>query len=513
MPRERTLMDPPEYLVEIRKVTKEFLGVTALREVDFAVRPGTVHAVVGENGAGKSTLMKILCGIYSLDRGDYYFRNARVHALTPARGLGMGVSMIQQELNPIPEMSIAENIFLGREPLTRYGLVDFRRMEADARRLMATLGHDFNPGHKIKSLTVAGMQMVEIVKAISRDAALVIMDEPTSSLADKEIDVLFGQIEMLKRRNISVIYITHKMDEIFRIADEITVMRDGQRVSTGPKTAYNMDRLVTEMVGRELTNVYPKLNADVGDTVLDVKGFGRGRKFLDIDFHVRKGEIVGFSGLIGAGRTELMRAVFGLDKADAGTVTLNGREIVLRHPGDAIHRGIAMASEDRKRDGLVLCRSVRENITLPNIAQVENGPLINKRKEDALVRRMVERLRIKVASVEAAVANLSGGNQQKVVLAKWLSQNLSVIILDEPTRGIDVGAKYEIYTMIGEMARMGLAVVVVSSEIPELLGICDRIYVMSQGRITGEFARADATQEKIMQCALVNFATEEAERN
>ncbi len=497
-------------LLEMRSISKDFFSVAALKNVDFQVRPGTVHAIVGENGAGKSTLVKIICGIHSHDRGEYFFKGNKIHSLTPLHGLELGISMIQQELSPIMEMTIAENIFLGREPLTRCGLVDYKRMEEEAKKHLAIIGHDFNPRHKMKSLTVAGMQMVEIVKAISRDASLVIMDEPTSSLADKEVEILFQQVEKLKQNGISIIYITHKMDEIFRIADEITVMRDGEKISTGKRGDYTMERLITEMVGRELTRVYPKLVSEIGEPVIKARGLSQANRFHNVDFHVNRGEIVGFSGLIGAGRTELMSAVFGLEQFDSGTLAVNGKPLRARHPSDAIARGVAMATEDRKLLGLVLCRSVRENIALPNLPLIEKGGLINRGLEESFVQKMVDRMRIKLASIDADVSNLSGGNQQKVVLAKWLSRQLSVMILDEPTRGIDVGAKFEIYTMIGEMAKMGLAVIVISSEIPELLGISDRIYVMSQGEITGQFARAEATQEKIMQCALANFAAEKA---
>ncbi|RGY98596.1 sugar ABC transporter ATP-binding protein [Clostridium sp. AM58-1XD] len=498
-------MADTETIVELHNIHKEFLGVTALNHVDLSVKAGMVHALLGENGAGKSTLMKIICGIYSLEKGEYHFKGREIRNLTPAEGLKMGVSMIQQELSPVLELTVAENIFLGREPLTKFGMVDYKKMEEDTEILIQDMGGRFRAKSKMAALTVADMQMVEMVKAVSRDAALVIMDEPTSSLSDSEIEILFREIGRLKEKGIGIIYITHKLDEVFQIADEITVMRDGEKISTGPKCSYTMERIITEMVGRELTNVYPKMDSAIGDIMLETKNLSKKGAFEDISFYARRGEILGFSGLVGAGRTEIMRTIFGLDLRDSGTVYLDGEEINIRHPGDAINRGVALASEDRKMEGLVLCRSIRENVMLPNMDQIIERGLLNRKRELSLVKSMTDKMKVKMASAEQNVSNLSGGNQQKVVLAKWLLHDLKVMILDEPTRGIDVGAKYEIYKMIGEMAKEGLAVIVISSEIPELLGICDRIYVMSQGKLTGEFTREEATQEKIMHCAIANY--------
>lgn len=495
-------------VVKLQNIHKEFMGVPALKNVDLVVKAGTVHALLGENGAGKSTLMKIICGIYSLESGDYFFKGREIKGLTPSEGIKMGVSMIQQELSTVLELSVAENIFLGREPRTRSGLVDFKKMEDETEKMIEDMGARFHAKTKMASLTVADMQMVEIIKAVSKDASLVIMDEPTSSLSDHEIEVLFREIERLKKKDIAIIYITHKLDEVFRIADEITVMRDGEKISTGPKEQYSMERIITEMVGRELTNVYPKIEAEIGDVILEVKNLSKKGKFEDISFSSRKGEILGFAGLVGAGRTELMRVIFGLDPKESGQIYLDGEELHIHHPNDAIKRGIALASEDRKLEGLVLCRSIRENIMLPNMEQITSKGILNRKHESELVEGMVEKMRIRLASAEQNVSSLSGGNQQKVVLAKWLLHDLKVMILDEPTRGIDVGAKYEIYKMIGEMAKEGLAVIVVSSEIPELLGICDRIYVMSQGKMTGEFSRDEVTQEKIMHSAIANFISQ-----
>ena len=499
-----------EYILEMHGITKEFLGVKALDNVDFAVRPGTVHALLGENGAGKSTLMKIVCGAYSLDLGTYLFKGNEVHDLNPQKGLDMGVAMIQQELSPIPEMTIAENIFLGREPTTSFKFIDYKKMQKDAHDLLLEMDLDIDTSQKMNTLTVAGAQMVEIVKAISRNASLIIMDEPTSSISDKEIEALFRQIERLKQKGTSIIYITHKLNEVFRIADEISVMRDGHKISTGRISEYSMDRMIKDMVGRELTNVYPRIEYKIGQEVLRVEKL-TGAKFKEVSFSIKAGEIVGFSGLVGAGRTETMNALFGLDRIESGSVYLNGKRLDIRHPADAIANGIAMATEDRKLTGLVLCRSIRENISLPNLDKFCKILLIDNEQEAKTDKELAKQMNIKLTSMEQFVSGLSGGNQQKVVLAKWMARDMQVMILNEPTRGIDVGAKYEIYTKIGEIAQKGMAVIVVSSEIPELLGICNRVIVMSQGRITGEFDRENATQEDIMKCSVIGYSVEQTE--
>lgn len=498
------------YILEMRNITKEFLGVKALDSVDFCVRPGTVHAVVGENGAGKSTLMKIICGMYSFEQGEYLFRGELVEDLTPIKGLEMGIAMIQQELSPVPEMTIAENIYLGREPVGKLGFIDYSWMERQAHELLLEMELDIDTRQKMHSLTTAGAQMVEIVKATSRNASLIIMDEPTSSISDKEIASLFKQIRRLKEKGAAIIYITHKLDEVFAMADEITVMRDGHKISHGVKNEYTMDRMIKEMVGRELTNVYPAIEYEIGREMLKVEHLS-GPGYEDVSFEVRAGEIVGFSGLVGAGRTELMSALFGLNEVSSGKILLEGEPITVHHPLDAIRRGFAMATEDRKVTGLVLCRSIRENISLANMDKIRKNGLINTSMENEIIQEMVERMNVRLSSVEQSVSSLSGGNQQKVVLAKWMARDLKVMILDEPTRGIDVGAKYEIYTMIGQIARKGIAVIVISSEIPELLGICSRICVMSQGKITGNFIREEATQEEIMKRSVIGYSTEQKE--
>jgi inositol transport system ATP-binding protein len=495
-----------EYLLQMEHITKRFQSVTALDGVDFAVKAGEVHALVGENGAGKSTLMRIICGMYQPDTGTMLFDGKERRDLTPHQAIEIGISMIHQELSPVPEMTICENVFLGRELRNRFGFLNTKSMNIETSRLLAGIGANYNVNTKIRRLTVAGMQMIEITKSIFRKANLIIMDEPTSSLTDTEIEVLFAQIKRLKDQGKGIIYISHKMDEIFRIADSITVFRDGRKVATAPAAEYTMEKLITLMVGRSITNIYPKEAVPVGDVVLEIKNLtGKGRRFKNVSLSVRKGEILGVTGLVGSGRTEVMRAIFGLDGFFDGEILLEGKRSVITRPKQAIDRGIAMASEDRRLEGLVLCRSVRENISLPNLQKFSRGLFLDLHAETKAVRGMIERLRIKVSSDSTIANNLSGGNQQKVVLAKWLLQNVKVMILDEPTRGIDVGAKYEIYRMITDLARSGIAVIMISSEMPEIMGMSDRLIVMSQGIVTGELRREDFDQETIMKMAIANI--------
>jgi inositol transport system ATP-binding protein len=495
-----------EYLLYMEHITKRFQGVTALDDVSFAVRAGEVHALVGENGAGKSTLMKTICGIYQPDNGTMFFGGKERRDLTPHRAIEIGISMIHQELSPVPEMSICENIFLGRELCNRFGFLDIKSMNTETSRLLAGLGVNYNVNTKMRRLTVAGMQMIEITKSIFRKANLIIMDEPTSSLTNTEIELLFTQIKRLRNQGKGIIYISHKMDEIFRIADYITVFRDGRKIATASASEFTMEKLITQMVGRGITNIYPKETVHIGDVALEIKNLtGKGSKFRNVSLSVRKGEILGVAGLVGAGRTEVMRAIFGLDEFLDGEILLEGKRSVITCPRQAIDSGITMASEDRRLEGLVLCRSVRENISLPNLRKLSRGLFLDLRAETEAVSSMIERLRIKVSSDSTAAGNLSGGNQQKVVLAKWLLRNVKVMILDEPTRGIDVGAKYEIYRMITDLVRSGIAVIMISSEMQEIMGMSDRVIVMSQGIVTGELSRESFDQETIMRMSIANI--------
>lgn len=490
-----------KYVLEMRNIVKVFPGVRALDGMNLQVRAGTVHVIAGENGAGKSTLMKVINGDYPAEEGEVIYKGQVLGKRTIQETIQLGISMIHQELNPITQMTVAENIYIGREPQRVKGFVDDKLMYQKTQELLNRLHMPFKASDKMAKLSIAGHQQVEIAKAISRNASVIIMDEPTSAIADSEVEVLFQQISELKKEGVAIIYITHKMDEIFRIADDITIIRDGKWISSGPAAEYDVDKVISLMVGRKIDNIFPKIEVPVGDVVLEVKNLKQYGRFRDINFKVRKGEILGFSGLVGAGRSEVMRAVFGLDPYHEGEILLNGKKVVIRNTKDAIDYGIAMASEDRRAEGIIPIRSTRENITLANIRSFAKHFLINGKKEKSEVDRMIGMLNIKVTSQEQPIKNLSGGNQQKVILAKWLMGDLNVLILDEPTRGIDVGSKSEIHSLMCEFAKKGLAIIMISSEMPELLGMSDRIVVMREGIITGELLKSEASQEAIMKLA------------
>jgi inositol transport system ATP-binding protein len=493
----------PDLVLEMRGITKSFPGVKALDGVHLKVRPGRVHVLVGENGAGKSTLMKVLSGEHAIDAGEILFKGMRLTRQNTRGALALGISMIHQELSPVLDMSIAENIFLGREPMHGpLGLfVDFKRMQDDTQALLDRLGLRYRATQKMGGLSIAGMQLIEIAKAISRHASLLIMDEPTSAISDTEVSMLFRQIDDLKAHGVAIIYITHKMDEIFRIADDITIIRDGQFVEAGEAGQYNEQKLISLMVGRTISSIFPKEVVPLGEVALEVRGLTRHGVFKDISFTVRRGEILGLAGLVGAGRTEVVRAIFGLDPLDAGEVLLNGQLLRIHRPADAIAQGIAMVSEDRKAEGLVLCRSVQENISLANLQKFAPTLFLDLKAESAEGQRMRSLLHIKTANLDTVVGTLSGGNQQKIVIAKWLLGDLKVLILDEPTRGIDVGSKSEIHKLMTQFAKQGLAIIMISSELPEVLGMSDRVVVMQEGRFKGELPRSEATQESIMRLA------------
>lgn len=494
-----------EYVLEMRGVVKVFPGVRALDGVNLKVRAGKVHVICGENGAGKSTLMKIINGTYIADEGEMFFKGQPIGARTVEDTIKLGIAMIYQELNPVLDMTIAENVYLGREPM-KGPFVDYARLYSDTQTLLDRLDIPYNAHQKMRELSIAGHQLVEIAKAISMNAQVIIMDEPSSAIADAEIEVLFKQIFMLREQGVAILYITHKMDEIFRIADEITIIRDGQWIESGPASDYDAGKLVARMVGREITNVFPKEeDIPIGEVVFEVKNLTQdkadGGRFENISFQLRKGEILGFSGLVGAGRSELMRAIFGLDPYSSGEVYLNGEKLNIRHTSDAVKAGIAMVSEDRKGYGLVLGRSIHDNVSLVNLDKFTHKGMVSDKEIDASTEEMVQLLQIKIANQNVEAATLSGGNQQKVVLAKWLIGDVKVMILDEPTRGIDVGAKSEIHKLMCKFARQGMAIIMISSELPEVLGMSDRVVVMQEGRINGILDRADATQESVMTLA------------
>ncbi len=495
-----------EYLLEMRNIVKTFPGTRAVRNVTLQVRPGTVHALVGENGAGKSTLMKILAGEHRADAGEIFFDGKKVEINNTRDALRIGIATVYQELNLVPEMTVAENIFLGREPREKLGLfVDSRSMEKETARIIAGMGLHGAPRTRVKELTVSAQQMVEIAKGIHRGSRLIVMDEPTSAITEAEVERLFGLIRELKSRGITFIYISHKLDEVFRISDEITVLRDGVRVATQPTGEMTRSRIISLMVGRELSQLYPKAEFPKGEVIFEARGLRRDGVFQDISFQVRRGEILGLAGLMGAGRSEIARAVFGLDPLDGGEMTLEGSPFHVRKPRDAIRRGLAYVPEDRKLVGLCLERPVIENLTLASLERFVKCGFLRPGTERKESEAISAKLQIKTDRLDLPVKYLSGGNQQKVVLGKWLLRNLKVLFLDEPTRGIDVGAKAEIHRRMSELAGNGIAVVMISSELPELLGMCDRIIVMRQGKQSGELHRDAATQEGIMNLATGAF--------
>ncbi|UWP58791.1 sugar ABC transporter ATP-binding protein [Ruminococcus gauvreauii] len=491
-----------EYILEMKNIVKLFPGVRALDGMNLKIRPGKVHVIAGENGAGKSTLMKVINGDYVAEEGEVIYKGQKLGKRTIMETIQMGISMIRQEMNPIRQMTVAENIYLGREPQKVKGFVDFKILNDRTNQLLQELEIPYKATQKLETMSIAAQQQIEIAKAMSTNASVIIMDEPTSAISDTEVNMLFRQIQRLKEKGVAIIYITHKMDEIRRIADEITIIRDGSWVSSGPIEEYKEDDIISLMVGRKISNIFPKEEVLIGDVVMEVKGLTSRGVFRDIDFKVRAGEILGFSGLVGAGRSEVMRAIFGLDPYESGEIMLNGRELKIKSTEDAIANGIAMASEDRRAEGIVPVRSVRENISLAFIRQFKRqAKIVNKKEEKKAVNNMIDTFNIKVSNPEQEIRTLSGGNQQKAILAKWLLGDIKVLILDEPTRGIDVGSKAEIHKLMCDYAKKGIAIIMISSELPEILGMSDRVMVMREGRIAAELTREEASQEAIMKLA------------
>ncbi|WP_152044712.1 sugar ABC transporter ATP-binding protein [Aureimonas psammosilenae] len=489
-------------LVRMEGIDKSFPGVQALKRARFDLRAGEVHALMGENGAGKSTMMKILSGIYPMTAGDILLQGRPVEISSPRAAQDLGIAIIHQELNLMPDLSAAENIFIGREPKRAFGLLDDARLNADARAIFQSMRLDLDPRTLVGSLTVAKQQMVEIAKALSFRSRVLIMDEPTAALNDAEIADLFAIIGRLKADGVGIVYISHKMDELKRIADRVTVMRDGEYVATVPMAETPVSRIISMMVGRELAeDARPHLPEAEGEVLLDVRSLNRGAAIRDVSFQVRRGEILGFAGLMGAGRTEVARAVFGADRRDSGEIRVSGRPVDIRSPKDAVRAGIGYLSEDRKHFGLATAMSVRDNVALASLSRFAGR--LGLLKEGAMrdtARRYVGELSIKTPSDEQEARLLSGGNQQKVVIAKWLLRDCDVLFFDEPTRGIDVGAKAEIYKLMNALAAEGRAIVVISSELPEVLRLSHRIAVMCEGRLTG-FLPAGAAQDEIMHLA------------
>ncbi len=508
-------INSPEIVLEARNIVKTFPGVHALDKVNFCVYRGRLNALVGENGAGKSTLMKILAGIYHPDSGDILLEGELTTFNNPRQAQARGIAIIHQELNLIPYLSVAENIFLGREFRTRLGLIDYKKMHRETSHILNKLDLPIDPQCLASSLGVGQQQIVEIARALSTDAKIIIMDEPTSAISEHEIDVFFGLIKNLKRRGVTIVYISHKLDELFRIGDHVTVMRDGQVIGGDSLANLNQDDIIRMMIGRDLKDLYQRNSSVTAVEAIRVeqlclKRSGQQNDYLvkDVSFHVKRGEVLGIFGLMGAGRTELLETIFGRHpKLASRNIFLEGEKISLQSPSDAIKAGIVLAPEDRKEQGLVLGMNVAENISLANLDKILCFGFLRKTAERKMADTYVERLRIKTPSIEQKVKNLSGGNQQKVILGKWLATEPTVLLLDEPTRGIDINAKKEIYRLIDELTQQGLAVVIVSSELPEILGVSDRIMVMSKGCKTAEFSRAEATEEVILKAALPKSAS------
>ncbi|WP_342757498.1 sugar ABC transporter ATP-binding protein [Kineothrix sedimenti] len=490
-----------EYIVEVSGVSKGFPGVLALDNVNFNLKAGEVLALLGENGAGKSTLMKILSGIYEKDSGTIKIFGEEVHDMSPKKAQELGVAIIHQELNMCSHLTVAENIFLGREKI-KSGILSDKEMEKQAKSILDKLNMDISPDTIVGDLAVSKQQMVEIAKALSTNAKILIMDEPTSALTSKEIDDLFRIIRQLKAEGCAIVYISHRLEELQHIVDRVTILRDGQYITSMDYADTDLEEIISNMVGREIKEKFPRVSCKKGKKIFEVKNLNAGKMVRDVSFELYEGEIVGIAGLMGAGRTETTRAIFGVDAKESGEIILDGKSITINRPMDAIKAGIVLAPEDRKKDGLCTKLSIKENIALPNLDIIcDKLGIVNRKKEKAMTQKAVSDLRIKTPNMEVNAGSLSGGNQQKVVVGKWLARNSRVVIFDEPTRGIDVAAKVEIYNLMNELKKQGIGVLFVSSEMPEVMGISDKIIVMCDGKITGEMITEEATQDAILKYA------------
>ncbi|HOV93845.1 MAG TPA: sugar ABC transporter ATP-binding protein [Spirochaetales bacterium] len=500
-----------ETVLAMKGISKSFPGVKALQSVDFDLYPGEVHALVGENGAGKSTLMKILSGVYHADSGEIWVKGKKMVDIGIRTMIDAGVSVIYQELNLVQYLSVAENIFMGREPLLHGGFIDWKGMNKAVQELLSPFRIDIDPRARVYTLSPAYQQVVEIAKALSLNSDIMVMDEPTAALTGNEVDKLFEIIGELKRKGVSIIYISHRLEELAKVADRVTILRDGARIVTKPLAELSLSEVITNMVGRTLTEQYPKADYTAGDEVLRVEGLSKDGYCHDVSFAVRRGEIVGFTGLVGAGRTEIMQTIYGYMRKDKGRVFIEGKEVRIRSPRDAVRKGIGLIPEERKQHGLILDLSVFDNATITILDKETRLGFLKRKNLQSLVNNMVKTMGIKTPSTSQLVRYLSGGNQQKVVLSKWFLRNCKVYIFDEPTRGIDVGAKAEIYRLMQKLAKEGAAVIMVSSELPEIMNVSDRIEVVFGGRIVKEFRRDEASSETVMEYAL--GLHEEAESN
>lgn len=493
-------------LLSMKGICKQFPGVLALDHVDFELQEGEVHCLVGENGAGKSTLMKILSGALPKDSGRIFIDGEEVSITSPTEGLRRGISTIYQELDLVPALSVAENILLGKEPRTGLGRVNWRAMYIEAGNILKPFDVQIDVKTPVEALSVAYQQLVVIAKALLRNNRVLIMDEPSAVLSGKELKVLFEVIRKLKSKGMGIVYISHRLEEVFEIGDRVTILRDGKWVATTKVSDTNVTEIIQWMVGRELHDRFFKQRVEIGEPILEVESFNVEKTLKDVSFQLRKGEILGIAGLVGAGRTTLAKAIVGAIPKTGGRLKLKGKEVTVRSPADALMLGIGLVPEDRKREGLTLCRSIEENMSLPIIHKFVNRGVLNFSKIVKTSKTLASQMNLKAYSLRQRADSLSGGNQQKVVLAKWLGANCDVVIFDEPTRGIDVGAKEEIYHLMHELVRAGKGIVMISSELPEVLALSDRILVMSEGQITGEFFPGEVSQEKILECALPGFA-------
>ncbi len=493
--------------LELRRVVKSFGAVVALRSGSLTLRRGSIHALIGENGAGKSTIVKIIAGLYRRDAGEFLLDGDVVDFTSTAQSKAAGIAVIYQEPTLFPDLSVTENIFMGRQPTNGIGRIDRKAMKLETAAIFDRLGVNIDPERVTEGLSIADQQIIEIAKAISLDARVLIMDEPTAALSGVEVERLFAVARSLRDEGRALLFISHRFDEVFDLCDTVTVMRDGSYVDTTPIAETTVDDLVRQMVGRDVTELFPKLPAKIGDVVLEVSGLTRRGVFRDVSFQLRAGEIVGLAGLVGAGRSEVARAVFGVDTYESGTVTLHGSPLPKGSPQKATARGIALVPEDRRRQGLVLDDGISRNVTLAIRNKLARWGLLWTGLENEAAKVWASRLEVKTAALDTEAGTLSGGNQQKVVLGKWLATEPTVLIVDEPTRGIDVGTKSEVHRLLSELAQSGLAILMISSELPEVLGMADRVLVMREGRLTGEFDRADATPEAIMFAATADAET------
>ncbi len=497
-----------EYKLQLKGVCKSFPGVKALDNVQLSLRPGTVHALMGENGAGKSTLMKCLFGIYKMDAGEVYLDGQKITINNPDEAMKYGIAMVHQELQPVPARTVAENLYLGRFPTKKYGpiqVIDHKKMYEDTAYWLKEVKMDFDPKALLGDLSIGQMQSVEIAKAVSHNAKVVIFDEPTSSLSDNEVEALFRIMNDLRDKGVAMVYISHKMDEIKRIADDITIMRDGTYVGTWPAAELSTDDIIAKMVGRQLTNVYPPRKNKPGEVIMEVKHLSsiHEKSFQDVSFTLRKGEILGFGGLVGAQRTELLEGVFGIRGVASGEIIVKGKPVKIKHPSDAMKAGIGLITEDRRGNGIFGCLSIKDNVGVSIYNKhLKAGFVLDHKSINQIVDESIEKLHIKTPNMQEHIANLSGGNQQKVIVARWLANDPDILIMDEPTRGIDVGAKHEIYEIMNDLAAEGKAIIMISSEMAELLGMSDRVYVMCDGKMRGEITESDQmTQANVMSYA------------